>query len=213
MSDIIKQLSEAMDQDAIQRTAGSETKKGYDTTGFGYQYCVDRFNDILGEDWGYEWHILKDLDGAYQSGMPYHDVTVMVSIWVKDKNNARSCAGGHTARTFADALKGAITNGFKKTAAFWGVGREAYAGEIDDDNVPLPESHDQRSPKPGGGSYSNRYDVKTDIIDKLKLIQTDDKLAEAERYIESKMSSLSEKQATWVNDELEKAQSRIRGKQ
>ncbi|KKM17042.1 hypothetical protein LCGC14_1679670, partial [marine sediment metagenome] len=41
--------------------------------------------------------------------------------------------------TYDDALKGAITNGFKKAAAFWGVAREAYEGSIDPDSATQEE--------------------------------------------------------------------------
>ena len=65
--------------------------------------------------------------------------------------------------TYADALKGAITNGFKKTAAFWGVGRDAYAGTIDDDNTPLPDD------------AKNKIDCEKlyfDLINKIEVCQT-----------------------------------------
>ena len=139
---LIDKLSAKLPEEAIQRTSKEQTKKGYDTTGYSYQYCVNRLNDILGEKWGYGYHILKEITGAYKSGQPFFDVTVELSIWINDKENARICVGGHTSATFADALKGAITNAFKKTAAFWGIGKEAYEGSIDDDNKPLPDSND-----------------------------------------------------------------------
>lgn len=44
--------------------------------------------------------------------------------------------GGHVAASEADARKGCFTNAFKKAAAFHGVGRQAYEGTLDDDNVP-----------------------------------------------------------------------------
>ena len=84
--------------------------------------------------------------------MYFIDITVKMSIWInkifqanndgdikKFYTNSRSNVGGHKAVNYADALKGAITNAFKKTAAFWGVGRAAYAGTIDDDNKPSPD--------------------------------------------------------------------------
>lgn len=119
---------------AIQSTKKEQTKKGYDTTGIGYQHVVDRFNNVLGvDDWGFDFAVLKESSGTYKSGQSFFEVTVKVSIWVKERLNARHCVGGHISATYSDALKGAITNGFKKTAAFWGVGREAYAGQLDDD--------------------------------------------------------------------------------
>jgi len=142
--EVIKKLSANMDSTGVQRTSGVITKKGYDTTGFGYQYDVDRFNEVLGTEWGYSWEILLHEKGTYKNDRPFHEITVRVYIWIIDRRNCRDCVGGHTSSTYADALKGAMTNGFKKTAAFWGVGREAYAGELDDDNRPLPEKHENK---------------------------------------------------------------------
>lgn len=138
---IIAQLSEKLPEEAIQRTRKAETKKGYDTDGYGYQYEADRFNNVVGIQWGFSWKIEKHLEGQYKSGQGYHEITVSCEIWICDKYFSRSCAGGHTSSNYGDALKGAITNAFKKTASFWGVGRDAYAGTIDDDNQPLPD-HD-----------------------------------------------------------------------
>ena len=138
----IKKLSEKITGEGIQRTKKDETKKGYDTDGYGYQYIVDRLNEVCGSEWGFSWKAIKELEGEYRSGAKFHEVTVQVDVWVIDKTNARSCVGGHISVAYADALKGAITNGFKKTAAFWGVGRDAYAGTIDEDNQPLPDSFD-----------------------------------------------------------------------
>jgi len=138
LTDVLAKLGEPLPESAIQRTKANETRKGYDTDGYGYQAVVDRFNEVLGASWGFSWSILKETAGHYKSGNPYYDITVEVKIWVEPEN-IRSCVGGHIATLYADALKGAITNAFKKTAAFWGVGRQAYLGMLDDDNKPLPE--------------------------------------------------------------------------
>lgn len=137
--EILKALGEPLPESAIQHTKGSQTHKGYDTDGYGYQAVVDRFNEVLGASWGFTWEILKETAGKYKTGNPYYDITVLVKIWVETPDNIRACVGGHIASLYADALKGAITNAFKKTAAFWGPGRQAYLGMLDDDNKPLPE--------------------------------------------------------------------------
>jgi hypothetical protein len=142
MKEIIQKLSVDLPKSAVQRTSGNETKKGYDTTGYGYQYCVDRFNEVLGNEWGFSWKELFHREGQFKGGRPFHEITVEVSVWIGSKENERFCVGGHLATLHCDALKGAITNGLKKTAAFWGVGRAAFAGTIDDDNKPLPDSMD-----------------------------------------------------------------------
>ena len=135
----IKNLSQIMPEKAIQKTKKEDTRKGYDTTGYGYQYCVNRFNEELGEAWGFQWDIIKETQGKYRNGTPYWELTVSLGIWVNKPEFLRQCVGGHISVTHNDALKGAITNAFKKTAAFWGVGKDAYEGTIDDDNEPFPE--------------------------------------------------------------------------
>jgi hypothetical protein len=150
VNEIFEKLYKDIDPDAIQRTNKAETKKGYDTTGYGYQWCVDRFNDVAGETWGFDYKILKEITGAFKSGQPFYDITVEVAIWIDAKIAPRKCIGGHLSASYADALKGAITNGFKKTAAFWGVGAAAYRGELDDDNVPQPYDGPMPSAKPVG---------------------------------------------------------------
>lgn len=139
-----KKLMEVMPKEAEQRTFKSETRRGYDTSGYGYQFCVNRFNEVYGDEWGYDFIILKETEGRYKNDTPFWDITVEVRIWIAGKKeNTRACVGGHISVLYADALKGAITNAFKKTAGFWGVGRQAYEGTMDDDNTPLPVEHTQ----------------------------------------------------------------------
>lgn len=144
---MITELSKKMSEQAIQRTRKSETHKGYDTDGYGYQFVVDRFNEVCGDKWGFSWSVIKEIEGQFKTGQKFYEVSVKVDIWVEHKDSPRSCVGGHISATYGDALKGAITNGFKKTASFWGVGRDAYAGTIDDDNKPYPDSLDNAVPQ------------------------------------------------------------------
>jgi hypothetical protein len=142
---VYSRLASAMPEDAIQRTKGSETRKGYNTTGFSYQYCVNRFNEVMGVGgWFYSYEIVHTIEGKYASGKPFFDITVDVKITLYvegKKDTTMTMPGGHISASYADALKGAVTNGFKKCAAMFGVGRAAYEGSIDDDNVPLPADH------------------------------------------------------------------------
>jgi hypothetical protein len=144
-NEIFKKFQEKFSEAAIQRTNGSETRKGYNTTGYGYQWIVDRLNDVLFDQWGFEWEIIHSEKGNYQSGGSYYDITVRVGIWIISKDNIRHCVGGHMARLHGDALKGAITNGIKKTAAFWGIGADAFRGDLDDDHSPIPNAQDNQS--------------------------------------------------------------------
>ncbi len=45
---IFKELSQPFPEEAIERTKGAITRKGYDTTGIKYQYIVNRLNEVLG---------------------------------------------------------------------------------------------------------------------------------------------------------------------
>ena len=139
MDEKLKQLYKDLPNEAEQRTKGEKTGKKYDTAGYGYQWCVDVLNDTYGLLWGYEWEIIDTKTGTYSTGTPFINITVKVGIWVEQRGTIRWLCGGHTAKTFDDALKGAITNGFKKTAAMFGVGSKAYRGQMDDDNLPQDE--------------------------------------------------------------------------
>jgi hypothetical protein len=170
MNEIMTKLYERLPEDGIQRTYKAQTRKGYDTTGYGYQWVVDRLNELFGMDWEFDWHIMEKREGAYQSGTPYIELTVDVSITINhaDKKYTRHCVGGHTSISFADALKGAITNGLKKTAAFYGIGADAFRGELDDDAA-LPDSP--------ANKVAEKEKVKLDALNKLKSLPDNIKTA------------------------------------
>ena len=186
---ILQRLSAPLPVEGIQRTRKEDTKKGYDTTGYGYQFCVDRFNEVCGEEWGYDYKILKEIKGQFRSGQEYFEIVIELEIWVKNRENIRKCVGGHLSTSYADALKGAITNAFKKTASFWGVGREAYAGIIDEDNVPQKEGLE---------------DIKTSQIKKPQknlLQETGNMIMEMTNGDKGKASAILEEITTWTDKE------------
>ncbi len=131
----------------IQRTEGRITGRGYDTTGIGYQFIANRLNEVLGVG-GWRAHRTVAVKEIVRSnGRPAFeaicDITLELGEWVDGEFAvfAESLAdGGHSASSEADARKGAYTNAFKKAAAFFGVGRQAYEGSLDDDNLPAEHS-------------------------------------------------------------------------
>ena len=140
---IYAELSAPLPKEAVERVSKEQSKKGYDTTGYGYQFVVNRLNEVLGlRGWGYTYKILKELEGVYEkSNNNFYEVTMEVGLWILSEDNIRYAVGGHTARSYSDAVKGALTNAFKKAAAFWGVGRQAYEGTLDEDtSIPEPET-------------------------------------------------------------------------
>lgn len=142
---IMDKLSAPLPSEAIQRTKDKFTHKGYDTDGYGYQFCVNRFNEVLGRDWGYEWDVSNVKEGTTKNGATNYEFTINLGIWIFSRETIRRSAGGHISRTYFDANKGAFSNAFKKAAAMWGVGRHAYEGALDDDNDPYVTSDDRGS--------------------------------------------------------------------
>ena len=139
-------LSAPFPESCIQRTEGRITGRGYDTTGIAYQFVVNRLNEVLGVG-GFRVHREVTVKEVQRSnGRPAFeaicDLTLELGEWVDGKfvAFAESLAdGGHLSSSEADARKGAYTNAFKKAAAFHGVGKQAYEGTLDDDNVPAGE--------------------------------------------------------------------------
>jgi hypothetical protein len=200
MDEKMKQLYQDLPEEAIQRTKSADTKKGYDTTGYGYQYLVDVFNDVYGTNWGYSWEVMEVKQGQFSNGTPFFDITVRLGIWIEKPENTRELAGGHVSRTFGDALKGAITNGFKKTSAMWGVGSKAYRGNIDDDNEPRSEE---------GPLYQNKLDY--NVVDKeLSECKTEEEIDSYSRILIKEYPDMSQKQKEIVKSKFAKRRAEIK---
>lgn len=140
---------EGLPKSAVERTDKLVTRKGYDTTGYQYQFLVNVMNEIIGiENWSFDYILVKEIEGKYNNGKPWWDITVDVIITasIGEKIITRKCAGGHRSEMYADALKGAITNGYKKTVALFGVGKKAYEGTIDEDYRPLSGANEPNKP-------------------------------------------------------------------
>ncbi|WP_242370666.1 Rad52/Rad22 family DNA repair protein [Anaeromyxobacter sp. SG26] len=148
-------LAAPFPENAIQRTEGRITGRGFDTTGIGYQFICNRLNEVLGVG-GWRAHrtvTVKEITTA--KGRPAFeaicDLTLELGSWENGEFVvfAESLAdGGHTSMSEADARKGAFTNALKKAAAMFGCGRQAYEGTLDDDNVPQEVPADPPAPLP-----------------------------------------------------------------
>jgi hypothetical protein len=146
---IYQQLAAPFPENAIQRTEGRVTGRGYDTAGIGYQFICNRLNEVLGIG---GWRAHRTVTGkeiltakgraAYEA---ICDLTLELGSWENGDFVvfAESLSdGGHTSMSEADARKGAYTNALKKAAAMFGCGRQAYEGTLDDDNVPTDPVND-----------------------------------------------------------------------
>lgn len=144
---IYQQLSQPFPEEAIERTDGRVTGKGYSTTGIKAQFVINRLNEVLGIG-GWRTHrtvTVRELTTS--SGRKSYEAVCDLILELGEWNNgtfvpfAEALAdGGHVSTSQADARKGSFSNALKKAAAAFGAGRQAYEGTIDDDNVP---SNDQ----------------------------------------------------------------------
>ena len=149
-------LAAPIAEQSIERTDGRLTGKGYSTTGIKYQYVVNRLNDVLGVGGFRVERTVSVKETATAKGRPAFEaaceITLQLGEWIDGAFVPFAEAigdGGHTATSEADARKGAYTNGFKKAAAFLGVGRQAFEGTLDDENVhdeePIPYAPTKRA--------------------------------------------------------------------
>jgi hypothetical protein len=190
-------------KNAVQRSTGTKTGKGYDTTGYGYQFIVNRFNEVLGlGGWNWSFEEVERAEGAYKSGTKFISITGKATITVSlpDGEISHSEYGGHQSSNLTDALKGASTNALKKTASFFGVGKDAFEGSIDEDNQDQPEIK-----KPATSSKPKTDDQATleqtllmiDGLEDIKVLNVWKKKLEANKTI-------GEVQKRVINGRLEK---------
>lgn len=151
---LYQQLSQPFPEEAIERTDGRVTGKGYSTTGIKAQFIINRLNEVLGIG-GWRTHrkiTVREL--TTNSGRKAYeavcDLVLELGEWIDGTfvPFAEALAdGGHVSTSEADARKGSFSNALKKAAAAFGAGRQAYEGTIDDDNVPQDEQHQPDQPQ------------------------------------------------------------------
>lgn len=154
-----------LDEAAIQESKGSETRKGYDTTGYAYQAHVDRMNWVLGPT-NWTWRILnEEYDGSQttRSGLTKHSYSSEIELLVgyreyNEETKAWEWITVHSVPpiptdhdSFTErgaARKGMMTKGIKRSTSFLGVGADAYLGTLDDDLITGADPKDDIRPTP-----------------------------------------------------------------
>jgi hypothetical protein len=135
-------LSAPFPEEAIQRTDGRITGKGYSTTGIGYAFITARLNEVVGlGNWRTHREITVKSSTTPKGRQAYEaicDLAMELGEWNADGKFIAWADtvsdGGHVSFSEADARKGSFTNALKKAAAMFGCGRQAYEGTLDDDN-------------------------------------------------------------------------------
>ncbi len=143
LREIYRRLSEPFPEEAIERTKGRVTGRGYDTSGVKVQYVINRLNGVLGLG---GFRVEPDItvrERPARNGRTVFeavcDITMQLGRWEDGSFVAFAEApatGGHVAALEADARKGALSNAIKKAAAAFGVAWQAFAGRLDEDNSP-----------------------------------------------------------------------------
>lgn len=133
--DQIQETVNKLPKEAVEHAKKEITRKGYDTTGYQYQFLVNVLNEVVGvNNWGYDFKIVKELTGQWPKGGTFHEITLEMEVWILDSK--RKAGGGHTSSSYFDAYKGAITNSIKKTLGMFGIGKKAFEGVLDEDYQP-----------------------------------------------------------------------------
>jgi len=116
------------------------TDKGEKFSIYGYQFIVNRLNEIVGMDhWNSE--ILGDLDKEKKGDLWWVSLKLRLSLgnWINGNFVPivyRDAFGSGISDSLGNAEKGASTNGLKKAAGLFGIGKKAYEGLIEEfDNV------------------------------------------------------------------------------
>lgn len=139
-------LAAPFPEEAVERTSGAETGRGYNTAGIKYQFLADRICEVLGVG-GFRTHRTITVKSTTTAkGRAAYEAIAEVRVELGEWQDGEFVVfaeawgdGGHTAMSEADARKGSFTNAFKKAVAFMGPGRAAYRGTIDDDHVPADD--------------------------------------------------------------------------
>jgi hypothetical protein len=141
---LYQQVSQPFPEEAVERTDGRVTGKGYSTTGIMAQFVINRLNEVLGIG-GWRTHRKMSVRGLItNSGRKAYeaicDLVLELGEWIEGNFvpfGEALADGGHVSMSEADARKGGLSNALKKAAATFGAGRQADEGTIDDDNVPM----------------------------------------------------------------------------
>jgi hypothetical protein len=152
---IYEELSADLPIEGAETASSEKTRKGYDTTGYGYQFHVNRMNEVLFGHWRAIHKVFKEVESKTSKGKAMYNIVIHMVIeignwhFVDGENKFEALAmadgyGEHTSLELGSAHKGAYTNAFKKVSAMLGVGRKAFEGTLDEDM----RAHEQEQKNP-----------------------------------------------------------------
>lgn len=207
LQELKKPLTEVYGKNIVVKTEKAITHKGYDTTGYNYQYIVNRLNEVLSShrlDWSTQDKTEIVREYVSKSGQTWFEAvsnpfTILILTSEGTVISRRTCCGGHQSSTKTDALKGAFTNAIKKTAAMYGVGADAYEGTVDEDFLPIEEPTNNPVVKAAGNGFAL-----TLTLDETKAI---------EKEMTAVSNAINNEQLKVVEDSLKDIVGKVGGKQ
>lgn len=112
------------------------TDKGDNLYIYGYQFIINRLNEIVGLDhWHYE--ILKEPDKEKRDTMWWVSMHLRLHIgnWLNGQFSSltyREAFGSGIHESLGNAQKGAMTNALKKAASMFGIGKKVFEGLVEE---------------------------------------------------------------------------------
>jgi len=106
---------------------------------YGYQFIINRLNDVVGFE---HWNIKVITEPRSEKRNNFWFVSLSLTLSLGNWTSAlfiplvsKVSYGSGASENLGNALKGALTNGFKKAAAMYGIGKKAYEGLIEDYDI------------------------------------------------------------------------------
>jgi len=211
-SDKLQEAYEEFTKDLPQEAVKSGTlEDGTVLTMYGYQFAVNVLNEVLGMD---HWYLEVEHQSAIiDKDKNKYQATVFVHLKLGNWDNgnfsviAQKDSYGHGENEQrGNALKGAVTNGFKKAAAMFGIGKKAYEGLMEDfdiDELNNPKPKEARVTKVGkenvGPLSTEDLEGTKNIEIKLLNVKSKEDLEAAKKEYDNVKGSLSEKQVEYLD--------------
>lgn len=146
-----RQRVESLPEKAIQRSKGSETKKGYDTTNYNFGYIWEIMTEVFGSPFI---HVADISDPIIKGEGPY-EVTREITVSIHDGDGeilvSETGDGGSRNKLLSDAKKGAKKNAIKLALFYIGILIEPWKGQMDEDGETINESKKYNS-----GNYEKK---------------------------------------------------------
>ena len=155
-------------------------------TGYKVQYVIDAVNEAIGpENWRWEHpEISTERNPSGQSSTA--SLTIMLYMRVGDEWLTKGPVTGDSLNPVeADAMKGALSDGLKKSFAYWSIGNKAYRGELDE--TKSKTSNPQPAPKKSNSQPPS--DLFVSFCDQINEAQNDDDLDAARDDIKAAVAA------------------------